>query len=472
MKFLAISGDKVNNRVVIFDSAFRALNYQSKHKNVKIKRVANWKYRLVRTENGKKSEIYLDSYKKAIKLVKKELGTLNDIETKNCRWLSHDARRISYELTFVETKPFSSDIIKSYSFQIPEKPSKAIKNDGTTPLIGKNKVHKKWSTKKKVAVSIATTFGLTLAVLGTIVGVKTDWQMLADEMKASDYVPSDQIIEITDNLRLTRKGKSIFYASHPQLQKKGTFNVGCGSDGQSSKYILGCYYKDGENDEKEHIAIYDTEVDELREKEVVYNYVADRNVTTLHEILHAAYDRLNEDEKADMCSYARIIVEEVDDLSKSLEIYSDDHFCTEAFARIGSEYIIGLTGFDYDYSGVKREDLSDKAKFAADMMAAQYKKYFSYNEDIYITYHYNRHMKSTLYAYVDYMYNSLVAQRARVENLLSAFYYYPSTYNYNVAYNAVNTFRNNYLYFCSYRDIYLKITYTLDSESPYTLADI
>lgn len=471
MKFLAISGDKVNNRVVIFDSAFRALNYQSKHKNVKIKRVANWKYRLVRTESGKKSEIFLDSYKKAIKLVKKELGTLNDIETKNCRWLSHDARRITYELTFVETKPFSSDIIKSYSFQIPEKPSKAIKNDGTTPLIGKNKVHKKWSTKKKVAVSLATTFGLTLAVLGTIVGVKTDWQMLADEMKASDYVPSDQIIEITDTLRLTRKGKSIFYATHPQLQNKGSFNMRCGSDGQGA-YTLGCYYKDGENDEKEHISIYNTEVDEIREKEVYYNFVADRNVTTLHEILHAAYDRLSKEEQVDMCGYARIIVSEIDGLSKSLEIYSDEHFCTEAFARIGSEYIVGLTGFDYEYAEVNRDKLSDKAKFAADMMAAQYKKYFSYNEELYVTYQYNQHIESALVAFVKYMHDDLAIQRTKAMALISAYYSYPSYYNYILADTAVSKYKSNYQYYLGYYKIYLKITYTLDSESPYTLADI
>ena len=327
------------------------------------------------------------------------------------------------------------------------------------------------STKAKVWATILACFSVTLAILGTLVGVCTDWQMLADEMKAGDYTPSDGIVEITDNLRLTRKGKSIFYATHPQLQKNATFNRGCGSDGEGT-YTLGCYWKDQDEDEKEHIALYNTGVNELRERDVVYNFVAERNTTALHEMLHAVYDRLSEKDKIIACTSAHTIVKEISSLKKSLEIYPKNQYCSEAYARIGSEYIISLSGYKYKTSFTAREDVSDKAKLAADILSNHYKKYFSYNYELAEAHYRNQVTETALVLHIARMADALAAEKKYVLALIDGYYYYPTLARYYTANAAVETYNDHLAIYKSYYSIYAKIHAIINSETSSSLASL
>ena len=470
MKYLAIIPDNGSKQAIVFDNVFRALKYQAKNKNVKIEGANLSEYRLVRHRRGEEDiEYRFSSYKKALKQVQKELGTLNEAETAKSEWQSHDAKRISYKLYIATVKPYSGEVINRYAVKVLEKKQKKdAKTAEKAPSVFRNGC-KPWTAKRTFAAITIPAFIVTLTVLGTLVGVKTDWQMLADEMSARDFEPTAEIKEIAETLRLTRKGKSIFYATRPQLQKSGTFNMGCGSDGENS-YTLGCYWKDDDEKAKEHLAVYNTEVDELRQGGIYYNFVADRNVTTLHEMLHAAYERLNEDEKTIMCGAARVIVGEIGDLSSALELYPKEQYCTEAFARIGSEYIISLVGHDDEYSVVSRDKISKKAQIASDIMAEQYQKYFDYNYELHSMHNYNVAIKKSLRSIVNEMMLALQKEKAYVNYLINAFQAYPSVTLYYAALDAIDEYNDHVEIFKTYYMIYAQINNTLDSEVSSTLA--
>lgn len=101
-----------------------------------------------------------------------------------------------------------------------------------------------------------------------------------DEAIAQRFTPSSSMQEVIDRLSLTSKGKRILYASQPQLQDKTAFNESCNSRERSAA-ILGCYYM-------RRIYVYNIENTELTDA---------KPVTTAHEMLHAAYERLSASER-------------------------------------------------------------------------------------------------------------------------------------------------------------------------------
>lgn len=105
-------------------------------------------------------------------------------------------------------------------------------------------------------------------------------QYVVDQLSVWQYQPSSDIILLANRSDMSNKGKFYFYASQPSLQNATNFNKKC-TRKEDSTAILGCY--NGRN-----IYIYnvtDAQLDGIRE------------VTAAHEMLHAAYDRLEEREK-------------------------------------------------------------------------------------------------------------------------------------------------------------------------------
>lgn len=97
-----------------------------------------------------------------------------------------------------------------------------------------------------------------------------------DHFAAQAFTPSSEISAIHDNLKLTKQGSDILYASQPRLEDGQAFNSSCQS-AERTAAILGCYYM-------RRVYVYDVTNDELAEAE---------EVTTAHEMLHAAYERLH-----------------------------------------------------------------------------------------------------------------------------------------------------------------------------------
>ncbi len=112
---------------------------------------------------------------------------------------------------------------------------------------------------------------LVLSAVGILYG-----QRVIDRVKSSMYTPSTQIAGITERLRLTTRGKDVLYVTDPTIDTKEQFNVHCKSEERTTA-ILGCYYRD-------NIYLFDIKNDKLD---------GTLEVTAAHEMLHAAYQRLN-----------------------------------------------------------------------------------------------------------------------------------------------------------------------------------
>lgn len=112
---------------------------------------------------------------------------------------------------------------------------------------------------------------LALSVLAILYGQKA-----YDYFKAQSFTPSSEIANVSERLKLTSYGQTLFYASSPTLQDQKLLNANCQS-AERTVAILGCYYK-------RDIHLFDVTNSELD---------GAKEVTAAHEMLHAAYDRLN-----------------------------------------------------------------------------------------------------------------------------------------------------------------------------------
>ena len=105
---------------------------------------------------------------------------------------------------------------------------------------------------------------------------------IQDWWKLRGYIPPDAIIGLADADAMTNKARHLFYINHPQLiNDKSQLHQQCPQSEQT--IVLGCYHA-----VQNGIAIFD--VTDVRLDGV-------EEVTAAHEMLHAAYDRLNKEEK-------------------------------------------------------------------------------------------------------------------------------------------------------------------------------
>ncbi len=267
-----------------------------------------------------------------------------------------------------------------------------------------------WKNKKFMLVlSIFAVSALFLANILT----KTDWQTISDERKAREYQPTAAITGIADDIRLTDKGKTIFYATNPQIQTAELFNQNC--DGNEDNYSLGCYINDG----SERIYLYDTEnTDTLNENGLVYDLKAKRNTVALHELLHAAYNRLSTSEKRSICSELKKAVASVA-IEDELAYYSDKQYCTEAFARVGSEHISAISGTKladvYRRYFEPNDSLNRKIKANSDSLARLSQKIAHYDEQINL-----KEQTVSDYNLMVRDYNSLVDTYSKIASILDS----------------------------------------------------
>ena len=130
---------------------------------------------------------------------------------------------------------------------------------------------------------------------------------LLDEFRAQQYTPSSHISAIEQRVTLTSAGKRIFHATSPEVQDSGQFNSSCHSVERTTA-ILGCYYRD-------RIYLYNVQNDELD---------GALDVTAAHELLHAAYARLNAFERQKVDGLVRAAYQKVKDeptLKRLMEYY-------------------------------------------------------------------------------------------------------------------------------------------------------
>lgn len=108
-------------------------------------------------------------------------------------------------------------------------------------------------------------------------------QQILDHLSVWQYKPTNEIAAFADRTAMSDRGEFLFFASQPSLEGTQVFNDKC-SRIEKSTAILGCY--DGSR-----IYVYDVpnaKLDGIRE------------VTSAHEMLHAAYLRLSEQDRKEV----------------------------------------------------------------------------------------------------------------------------------------------------------------------------
>lgn len=122
---------------------------------------------------------------------------------------------------------------------------------------------------------------IALLLAGVAVFIVLQRQYIVDRVLAAQYQPTAEIAELAKRTTMSSMGELYFYASHPSLEATQAFNKQCDRK-EAGSAILGCY-RGGK------IYLYDIQNDELD---------GIREVTAAHEMLHAAYERLDGDERA------------------------------------------------------------------------------------------------------------------------------------------------------------------------------
>lgn len=135
-------------------------------------------------------------------------------------------------------------------------------------------------------------------------------QLIVDRIIVWNYQPSSEVENIKNSLALSDKGEFLFYASQPAINDADNFNVNCNKT-ENTTAILGCY-------NKKRIYIYNVTDSKL---------AGIKEVTSAHEMLHAVYDRLSENEKKSVdalieAEYAKIADNE--DLKTELAYYQQN----------------------------------------------------------------------------------------------------------------------------------------------------
>lgn len=149
-------------------------------------------------------------------------------------------------------------------------------------------------------------FVLVVLVLFGAAWVIMNRQAVIDWARLLTYTPSAEVKALADNTQLQQKARDLFYASDPQIQDSATFNVSCSSNEQS--IVLGCY-------KAQRIYLYNI-------KDERFNGI--KEVTAAHEMLHAAYERMDEVEKARVNNLLKPLVENMKDprLLELVELYN------------------------------------------------------------------------------------------------------------------------------------------------------
>lgn len=130
---------------------------------------------------------------------------------------------------------------------------------------------------------------ISLVVLGiwflAIYVVFSNRQGIIDWWKLTNYTAPAEISQLATETTMNDYSRKVFYVNQPSIEDKTTFIDKCPSGiTQEKTIVLGCYYT-GQG------GIFLLGVDEPRLEGV-------EQVTAAHEMLHAAYDRLNSEERA------------------------------------------------------------------------------------------------------------------------------------------------------------------------------
>ena len=158
-------------------------------------------------------------------------------------------------------------------------------------------------------------------LVAVIVAVAANWKWIYDWYLGIIYTPNAEMITIREKLGLTDEGRFIFNAAQPELDAAKEFNQNCRQE-ESETAVLGCY-RNGD------IYVYDITAEELD---------GIRELTTAHELLHAKWARMSEDERRDLTeSLTHVFEDNQEFLGSEIEPYDISEKQEELYVRAGTE---------------------------------------------------------------------------------------------------------------------------------------
>ncbi len=171
-------------------------------------------------------------------------------------------------------------------------------------------------------------FNLVLSV-GLIAGaiwVVFNRQAVIDWWTLRTYTPSAAVLQLADATTMYDRGRDLFYVSDPKVQLSQAFTESCHNNGEQT-IVLGCY-------SNKLIYLFDVTNPQL---------AGAKEVTAAHEMLHAAYDRLDAGTKtrinkllqADMVRVKDAHLQELIDLYQKSE---PGELLNEMHSILGTEY--------------------------------------------------------------------------------------------------------------------------------------
>lgn len=165
------------------------------------------------------------------------------------------------------------------------------------------------SPKKRKPIRLIISLGLSVLVIGVAAWAFLNRQYIVDQMTVWSFQPSAAVQRVNEKIGFTDTGRFHFYATQPQVASAEEFNQDCPRQEVGSP-ILGCYTSD------HRIYIYDITNEKLEGLE---------EVTAAHEMLHAAWSRLNDREKDRIsklldAEYARLVSDAI--FKERMDYYS------------------------------------------------------------------------------------------------------------------------------------------------------
>jgi hypothetical protein len=198
-------------------------------------------------------------------------------------------------------------------------------------------------------VWLATNLALCILAVGAGYFVVAYRQDIQDWWALRSYAAPANIQQLANDDTMVGFGRDMFYVSNPSVEDSGLFNLHCSHTGEKS-LVLGCY---------------------SAQRIYVYNVVDPRlagvkQVTAAHEMLHAAYERLDAGAKTKLNTMLQAELPKVTDarLKDLIDLYNKaepGELLNEMHSILGTEY----GGLSPELEAYYKQYFSDRSKIVA-----------------------------------------------------------------------------------------------------------
>jgi hypothetical protein len=137
------------------------------------------------------------------------------------------------------------------------------------------------STSKTNRIWSSVAFVISIITVGLAIWLFLNRQLVLDQLSVWSYQPTASVQAINDKVKFTDKGLFTFYATQPVVAEPSEFNDKCPRR-EAGSPILGCYTPE------DRIYVFNMTNERLEGM---------KEVTAAHEMLHAAWQRMSEEER-------------------------------------------------------------------------------------------------------------------------------------------------------------------------------